>query len=241
MKLNPGTFLQELKVRNIRKTMAIYLSSALTTIGVVKLFAEVYDLPTAIFNVVVVFLTCGAASAFAVAWYHGGEGPQKPKKKEFAIHTLVLIAAVFLSFRVAGSQRTISRVPDNRTIAVLPFKNLSDNKEDEYFSDGIMEDILTQLSKISDLRVISRTSVMKFKDSQKTIREIGSELGVAAILEGSVRRDGMRVQIAGRLINSTTDEQIWGETYQREIKDIFAIQSEVARKIAAELKAQLSP
>ena len=212
--------------------MAIYLSTALTTIGIVKLFADVFDLPHGIFPVVVTIFTCGAISAFAAAWYHGAGGKQKPKKREFALHAVVLGAAIFFSLRVSDTVRVVSRVPDERSVAVLPFTNLSDSKEDAYFSDGIMEDILTQLSKIHELRVISRTSVMKFRDSKKTIREIGRELGVASILEGSVRRYGTRVRIDGRLINSATDEQIWGETYEREIKDIFAIQSEVARNIA---------
>ena len=103
-----------------------------------------------------------------------------------------------------------------------------------------MEDILTQLSKIGDLKVISRTSVMRYKNTENTIREIGEELGVASILEGSVRRSGDRVRIVGQLINAHNDEHIWAETYDRDMKDIFAIQSEVAQRIALELKAKLS-
>jgi TolB-like protein/Flp pilus assembly protein TadD len=236
-----NNFIAQLNALHVRKTMTIYLSSALTTIGVVKLFTEVYDLPESLFKVIAVLLTCGAASTFIVVWYHGGEGTQKPRKREFAFHAIALVAAIILSLRVTGSQKTIPRMPGGRTIAVIPFKNLSDNKEDEYFSIGITDDILTQLSKISDLRVISRTSVMKYKNTERTIREIGEELGATTILEGSVRRSGNRVRIVSQLINAQTDEHVWAETYDREMRDIFAIQSEVAQRIATELKAKLSP
>jgi len=130
--------------------------------------------------------------------------------------------------------------PGKKSIAVLPLTSLSQNKEDEYFSDGTTEDIITQLSKIRDLRVVSRTSIMLYKDSKKNLRQIGKELGVATILEGSVRRSGDRVRIVAQLVDALTDEHLWAETYDRDIKDIFAIQSDVAEKIAAALKAKLS-
>jgi serine/threonine protein kinase/Flp pilus assembly protein TadD len=128
-----------------------------------------------------------------------------------------------------------------KSIAVLPFKSLSEHKEDEYFSDGTTEDIITQLSKIGELKVISRTSAMRYKRTDKTLREIGRELDVATILEGSVRRAGDRVRIVSQLVDVRTDEPIWAETYDREMKDIFAIQSDVAQNIAMALKAKLSP
>jgi len=128
-----------------------------------------------------------------------------------------------------------------KSIAVLPFKSLSENKEDEYFSDGTTEDIITQLSKIGELKVISRTSAMRYKHTDKTLREIGRELDVATILEGSVRRAGDRVRIVSQLADVRTGETIWAETYDREMKDIFAIQSDVAQNIATALKARLSP
>ncbi len=237
-------FLSELKARNVRKTMAIYFSSALTAIGVIKLLIEVYDIPERIFPVAVTVLLCGVVSAFIFAWFHGKEGVQKFQKREATLHLLVLAVAVFICFRVGNAparELPVQRL--GKSIAVLPFENLSDNKQDEYFSDGIMEDILTQLSKINELRVISRTSVMKYKgkDSLKTIREIGKELGVAAVLRGSVRRDGNRVRITAGLINSQNEETIWSQQYDRGLKDIFYIQSEVAQKIGAALKARLLP
>jgi serine/threonine protein kinase/Tfp pilus assembly protein PilF len=140
----------------------------------------------------------------------------------------------------AAKPRPKAAKPIGKSIAVLPFASLSDSKEDEYFSDGTTEDIITQLSKIGELKVISRTSVMKYKNSDKTVREIGRELSVATVLEGSVRRAGDRVRIVSQLVDARTDEHLWAETYDREMKDIFAIQSDVAQKIATALKAKLS-
>ena len=140
----------------------------------------------------------------------------------------------------ARQPRAREGTPRKKSIAVLPFRSLSDSKEDEYFSDGTTEDIITQLSKIGDLRVISRTSIMRYKNTDKTIPEIGQELGVATILEGSVRRAGERVRIVAQLLDVRTDEHMWAETYDRDMKDVFAIQSEVAEKIASALGARLS-
>jgi serine/threonine-protein kinase len=130
---------------------------------------------------------------------------------------------------------------DRKSIAVLPFKNLSDDKEDEYFSDGVTEDIIAQLSKIGDLKVISRTSAMRYKNTDKSLEDIGRELNVATVLEGSVRRAGNRVRIVSQLIDARDDKHLWAETYDRDMKDIFAIQSEVAVHIAAALQANLFP
>ncbi|MCX6558164.1 MAG: protein kinase [Candidatus Aminicenantes bacterium] len=127
------------------------------------------------------------------------------------------------------------------SIAVLPFKNLSDSKEDEYFSDGITDDIIAQLSKIGDLKVISRTSVMTYKNTAKNIRDIGKELDVWTVLEGSVRRAKNQVRIVAQLIDARNEGHLWADTYDKELIEVFAIQSDVAQKIAAALKAKLSP
>ncbi len=127
------------------------------------------------------------------------------------------------------------------SIAVLPFVNRSADKDNEYFSDGITEDIIAEISKISDLRVISRTSVMRYKGVERDLKEVGRELGVQTILEGSVRRAGARVRIVSTLIDVEADRHLWAETYDRNMEDIFAIQSEVSRHIAIALKANLAP
>ena len=130
---------------------------------------------------------------------------------------------------------------NSKTIAVLPFTNMSGNPEDEYFSDGITDDILTQLSKISNLKVISRTSVMQYKGTKKTMSEIGKELHAGVILEGSVRRADNRIRINAQMIDANTDEHLWAEAYDRDLKGIFEIQTDVAIKIAGALKANLVP
>src|SRR5881275_2537540 len=129
----------------------------------------------------------------------------------------------------------------DKSIAVLPFESLSDDKENTYFADGIQDDVLTNLSKISDLKVISRTSVMPYRGKGSNVREIGKALGVATLLEGSVRRVGNRVRVAVQLINTENDEHLWAEDYDRELTDVFAIQTDLAQKIAGELQAKLSP
>jgi serine/threonine protein kinase/Tfp pilus assembly protein PilF len=129
---------------------------------------------------------------------------------------------------------------NSKAIAVLPFKNLSDSKEDEYFADGIQEDLITQLSKIADLKVISRTSVMQYKGTSRNVRDIGKDLDVGAVLEGSVRRAGNQVRIAAQLIDAHNEGHLWADTYDREYKQVFAIQSEIAQRIASSLQAKLS-
>lgn len=132
---------------------------------------------------------------------------------------------------------------DRRSVAVLPFTTRSANEEDLFFSDGMHDDLLTQLAKISSLKVISRTSVMEYRDTTKNMRQIGDELGVASILEGAVQRAGQKVRINMQLIDTETDEHLWAETYDRELSvdNLFAIQSEIAEAITEALQATLSP
>jgi serine/threonine protein kinase/Tfp pilus assembly protein PilF len=143
------------------------------------------------------------------------------------------------AFAEALAQPAVAR-PSPRSVAVLPFLNLSADPENEYFADGITEDVIAQLSKIRALKVISRTSVMPFKKREQSLREIGAKLQVATLLEGSVRRVGDRVRIVAQLIDAETDQHLWAETYDRQLTDIFVIQADVALHIAAALKAELS-
>ncbi len=129
-----------------------------------------------------------------------------------------------------------------KSIAVLPFENLSDQKENIYFADGVQDEILTGLAKVADLKVISRTSTLQYKSSaSRNLREIAKALGVAHVLEGTVQRAGGRVRVNAQLIDARTDSQIWAERYDRDIADVFAIESEVAGKIVAQLQAEISP
>ena len=134
-----------------------------------------------------------------------------------------------------------SAIPE-KSIAVLPFENRSDEKQNAYFADGVQNEILTDLAKIADLRVISRTSVMQYKSgAERNVREIGQQLGVAHLLEGSVQRSGNRVRVTAQLIDARSDVQQWAERYDRDLADVFAIQSEIAKMIADQLQAKLSP
>jgi serine/threonine-protein kinase len=133
------------------------------------------------------------------------------------------------------------RVPD-KSIAVLPFENLSEEKQNEYFTDGVQDEILTDLAKIADLKVISRTSVMQYKSGvARNLRKIGEELGVAHVVEGSVQRAANKIRVNAQLIDARNDAHLWAQTYDRDLADVFAIQSEIAKAIADQLQAKLSP
>ncbi len=129
-----------------------------------------------------------------------------------------------------------------KSIAVLPFENLSEEKANAFFADGVQDEILTDLARIADLKVISRTSVMQYKSgATRNLREIGQQLGVANVVEGTVQRSGNRVRVNAQLIDARTDKQLWGQVYDRDLLDVFAIQSEIAKTIADQLQAKLSP
>ncbi|HKR09405.1 MAG TPA: hypothetical protein VJS39_09465, partial [Gemmatimonadaceae bacterium] len=141
----------------------------------------------------------------------------------------------------SGPTASINKPLLDRFVAVLPFDNMSTDPENEYFSDGITEDIIANLSKIQSLKVMSRTSTAPYKKHAKSVREIGRELGVSHVLEGSVRRAGNKVRIVAQLIDTVTDQHVWAQTFDRELTDIFAVQTEVAENVAHGLHARLSP
>ena len=151
----------------------------------------------------------------------------------------VASAAVLVVYSLRNLQTT--SVPE-KSVAVLPFQNLSDDKANSYFADGMQDEILSDLTKVADLKVVSRTSVMQYKSgAARNLRDIGHQLGVDHIVEGSVERSGTHVHINAQLIDARSDRHVWGQTYDRDLSDMFAIQSEIAKKIADELQAKLSP
>jgi TolB-like protein/Flp pilus assembly protein TadD len=180
-----------------------------------------------------------------------------PRSSRFVLIAALLVSVIAFAtsfsifFRRGGqpiAQTPFGRVAvaavsiAEKSIAVLPFENLSDDKENAYFTQGVADEILTDLAKIADLKVISRTSVMQYKsDVSRNLREIGEQLGVAHVLEGSVQRIGGRVRVTAQLIDARTDAHLWAEHYDRPLDDVFAIQSEVAQAIADQLNAKLSP
>jgi eukaryotic-like serine/threonine-protein kinase len=146
-----------------------------------------------------------------------------------------------VAIAVGAAQAIQSVAESGKSVAVLPFENMSTDPENEYFSDGITDDIIAQLSKVSALKVISRTSSMQYKKTTKKIQVIAEELGVGAVLEGSVRRAGQRVRIVVHLVDPKTEKHLWGDTFDRQLADIFEVQSEVAQQITGALKLALSP
>src|SRR5207248_1411889 len=160
-----------------------------------------------------------------------------------------LIAGGFFFLRHRASQQAsnatafspVGSIPE-KSIAVLPFENLSEEKQNEFFTDGVQDQILTDLSQIADLKVISRTSVMQYKSGvARNLRKIGEELGVAHVVEGSVQRAANKVRVNAQLIDARNDAHLWAQTYDRDLADVFAIQSEIAKAIADQLQAKLSP
>src|SRR5467141_3642902 len=157
-----------------------------------------------------------------------------------ATAALLALAAIVAGIAMFSVRSTLA-APE-KSIAVLPFENLSDEKQNAYFADGVQDEILTDLARIADLKVISRSSVMQYKTgAQRNLREIGQQLGVAHLVEGSVQRVSNRVRVNAQLIDARNDAHLWAQTYDRDLADVFAIQSEIAKAIADQLQAKLSP
>jgi serine/threonine protein kinase len=164
------------------------------------------------------------------------------RRRTFLIESLLVLAIVAIALGSWWYQHSQSLAIRDRSIAVLPFENLSSNKENAFFTDGVQDEILTHLAKIADLKVISRTSVMQYKSGvARNLRKIGDELGVAHVVEGSVQRADNKVRVNAQLIDARNDAHLWAQTYDRDLADVFAIQSEIAKAIADQLQAKLSP
>jgi len=159
----------------------------------------------------------------------------------FVLVTFLLVLALFAANVGGWRERLLARGPTIRSIAVLPLENLSHDPEQEYFADGMTDALITDLSKISALRVISRTSAMHYKGSNKTLPEIARELNVEGVVEGSVMRSGNQVRITAQLIQARTDQHLWAETYERDLGDVLGLQNEVAQAIVRQVRVQLTP
>jgi TolB-like protein/Flp pilus assembly protein TadD len=244
-------FFEEVQRRKVYRVAAAYVIAAGFIIQIGSAVFPAWELPNWAFRFVVVLLLIGFPIALILAWAYdvtpqgiratppaSAPGAHRRRNLIMLIATGVIVSAgagFFLLPR--ASARKI-----DKSIAVLPFENLSDEKENAYFADGMQDDILTNLSKIGDLKVISRTSVMSYRgNGTRNAREIGKALGVATLLEGSVRRIGNRVRVNVQLINADNDEHIWAEDYDRDLTDVFAIQTDLAQKISSALQAKLSP
>jgi len=242
-------FFEELQRRKVYRVAAAYIIAAGFISSIASAVFPAWDLPNWTLRLVVVLLLAGFPVALILAWAYdvtpqGIQATPAPPGTHRR-RNIVALTAIGLAISAVAGFFLLPRASAHKidkSIAVLPFQNLSDEKENAYFADGIQDDILTNLSKIGDLKVISRMSVMSYRgDAVRNAREIGKALGVATLLEGSVRRAGNRVRVNVQLINANNDEHIWAEDFDRDLTDVFAIQSDLAQKIASALQAKLSP
>src|SRR5438067_3483093 len=243
-------FFEEVKRRKVYRVAAAYIIAAGGIIQLASATFPAWELPNWSLRLVILLLLVGFPIALIFAWAFDitSQGiqvtPDTPAPRTRRRRNIIMLIATGVVISAATGFFLLPRVAAHKvdkSIAVLPFENLSDEKENAYFADGVQDDVLTNLSKISDLRVISRTSVMQYRGRPTNLREIGKALGVSNILEGSVRRSGNRVRVNVQLIDANTDEHVWANDYDRDVTDVFAIQSDLAREIANALQAKLSP
>ena len=254
----PTNFWQELKRRRVIRIIPVYAASAFVILELVDIIAEPLGLPEWTLNMVLVLLCIGLVISVILSWVYDftPEGIQKTKsvseintgKKEkvstgwkISTYVSVVIIIAFVLFYIISSVKKSSDVGImEKSIAVLPFDNLSNDPEQEYFSNGLVEEILNRLCRISDLKVISRTSSGRFKNSDLSLKEIAGELGATAIMEGSVQKSGNRIRIAVQLIDAQTDTHLWSNIFEQDYSDIFSIYNEVAQAVAGKMKAVIT-
>jgi len=258
------TFVQELKNRRVYRVAIAYLVAGSAMVQLAGTVLPMFHVPQWAQQLFVVLVAICFPIALVLAWsfdLRGGaleKTPSSPGSSALAnkqrLWVLIALSSIVAASALAGYwfwhswrpgppvKHAAASVVTGKSIAVLPFDNLSDEKEAGYFTDGVQDEILTHLSRVADLKVISRTSVMQYKSGvTRNLREIATVLGVAHVLEGTVQRSGGRVRISAQLIDARTDAHVWAERYDRELADVFGIQTEVAEKIVSQLKARLSP
>jgi TolB-like protein/Flp pilus assembly protein TadD len=253
--MNLKNFFAELKRRHVYRVAVGYAVVAWLAIQVSATVVPSLLLPSVITSAVVFAAILGLPIALVLAWAFEmtPEGirrtdevrPDQSRSRGTGrkVTALIVVAAV-AGAGLFGWQlfRAKTTSGGEKSIAVLPFQNLSDDKENAYFADGVQDEILTTLARVADLKVISRTSVMQYRDNNaRKLPEIAQALQVAHVLEGSVQRVGNRVRVTAQLIDARNDRHLWAERYDRELADVFAIQSEIAQKITQQLRAVLSP
>src|SRR2546423_2679486 len=256
-RMNPNSFFGELRRRNVYRVGAAYAIVAWLIIQIATQVFPVLEIPNWCVRLVIVLLALGFPVALVLAWAYEltPEGikrteavvaeksikRQTGRKLDFLIIAVLLCAIFFLVYQRFYPSEKASDVPE-KSIAVLPFENMSDDKENAFFADGIQDDILTSLAKIHDLKVISRTSVMPYRGAAKNnLPQIAKALGVVNVLEGSVRRGEGRVVVSVQLIDARNDRHLWAKRYDRPLADSLGLQGELASEIASELRATLSP
>jgi TolB-like protein/Tfp pilus assembly protein PilF len=250
-------FFAELKRRNVYKVGAVYAVSAWLLIQAASILFPTFEAPGWVMKVFVTVIAAGFPIALILAWAFeltpeglkrtefAGEFPKKPGRRRAWIYVVITAGAIsvglfFVGRLTAPTKRSGSAVLPVKSIAVLPFENLSRDPENAYFADGIQEEILTRLAKIADLKVISRTSTQQYQSKPGNLSEIAKQLGVANILEGSVQKAADQVRVNVQLINAQNDSHLWADTYDRKLMDVFGVESEIAKSIAESLQAKLT-
>jgi TolB-like protein/Tfp pilus assembly protein PilF len=243
-------FFEEVKRRKVYRVAAAYVIAAGGIIQLASATFPAWELPNWSLRLVILLLLVGFPIALILAWAFDitPQGiratPEITVPRTSRRRNIIMLIATGVVVSAATGFFLLPRVAAHKvdkSIAVLPFENLSDEKENAYFADGIQDDLLTNLSKIGDLRVISRTSVMQYRGRPTNLRDIGKALGVSNILEGSVRRSGNKVRVNVQLIDANTDEHLWANDYDKDVTDVFTLQSDLASEIANALQAKLSP
>ena len=256
--MNPTKFLTELKRRNVYRAAVAYGVVAWFLTQLTTQVFPFFEIPNSAVRFVVIALAVGFPIAMLLSWVYEftPEGivrtedldPAQARSVQRAtgrildfiiIGVLLLVIAMMIVGRRPFYRQTGESI-SQKSIAVLPFENLSEDKANAYFADGIQDEILTRLAKIADLKVISRTSTQQYQSKPRNLAEIAKQLGVANILEGSVQKAADQVRVNVQLVNAQTDSHLWAETYDRKLTDIFGVESEIAKGIAESLQAKLT-
>ncbi len=250
-------FFSELKRRNVYKVAVAYAVVGWLVAQIATQIFPFLEIPNWIVRLVIVLIAIGFPIALVIAWAFEAT-PEGIKRTEVAdakhehsrgktwIYVVIIGAAIsvalfFVGRYTAGNNASAARTELlAKSIAVLPFESLSEDKANAYFAEGVQDEILTRLAKVADLKVISRTSTQRFKSAPSDLREIAKQLGVANILEGSVQKANDQVRVNVQLINALTDAHLWAEMYDRKLTDIFAAESDIAKTIAETLQAKLT-
>ncbi len=244
----PESLMGKIKNRKIIATLAAFISGGWFVYEIVHwILVDHYHLPEKLKDIVIVSILCAMLCALAWQWFRGGRKKRGIKFEYVLIPIFVLIAGILNTNFILHIKEKIEDPYGEifgesvwkNSVAVLPFVNMSSDKEQEYFCDGLTEELITKLSQIRELKVPARTSAFVFKDKRADIQEVGQKLHVDHVLEGSVRKSGTRIRISAQLINVNDGYHLWSETYDRDLSDVFAVQDEIAHSVADTLQVTL--
>jgi adenylate cyclase len=234
-------FFQNLRRRKVVQWTLAYLAGAFALLQLADILSSTFAWPALVMRALTALLAIGVLGAIVLAWYHGERGDQRVGRTEILLLGGVLLAAASGATILSRGREDAAAgaSPEPASVAVLPFVNLSSDREQEFFGDGITEEILNVLAKVPGLRVPARTSSFSFKGQNVPVSTIARQLNVAHIVEGSVRKSGDKLRIKAQLIDARTDAHLWSETFDRDLADVFAVQEEIARSVAEALQLRL--